>query len=64
MLILLFFSYSGKTFAQCSVPADLVSSNLTVSSATVSWESIPNVDYYRVSLRQQGASTWQFATTP
>ena len=38
MLILLFFSYSGKTFAQCSVPADLASSNLTVSSAIVSWE--------------------------
>ena len=64
LILLFFFLLTGKTFAQCSVPADLVSSNLTVSSAIVSWESIPNVDYYRVSLRQQGASTWQFATNP
>ena len=63
-LIVLFFSYSGKTFAQCPTPANLTSSNLTVSSATVSWEGIGNANYYRLSTRELGTNVWQFATNP
>ena len=64
LLVSVFFLHTGKTYAQCANPTGLTSSNLSINTATVGWESVSNVDYYRVSLRQQGASTWQFATNP
>ena len=55
--------FIGKANGQCAEPTNLIESNITVSSATVSWNPVPNVDYYRLSYRQLGG-VWQFATNP
>ena len=43
-----------KLTGQCAEPTGLTESNITVGSATLSWNATPNVDYYRLSYRQLG----------
>ena len=55
--------FIGKAYGQCAEPTGLTESNITLNSATVSWNAVSNVDYYRLSYRQLGG-VWQFATNP
>ena len=50
----------GGSTTPCSAPANLQSSNVTTSDATVSWSSATGANTYRVRYREVGAGNWQF----
>jgi hypothetical protein len=46
----------------CEMPQDLTIMNLDVTSATISWSSIPDADYYELAIRKKD-SLWVVYTT-
>jgi len=52
------FSGSTPTPTTCNVAASLVASNITTSSATLSWGAVSGASSYSVRFRPTGTSTW------
>jgi hypothetical protein len=57
------FTTSGSTATVCNAPAQLSTTNITGSSATVAWETIAGASNYNVQYRVSTASTWASVTT-
>ena len=59
LLLLPLFSYT-----QGFSPDTIYTDNITVNSADLNWNNSSNVNYYRVSYREQGQGSWMFASSP
>jgi hypothetical protein len=44
--------------ASCGIPTGLTSSNVTTTSATVSWTTVPGAVTYNLQWKASSSSTW------
>jgi hypothetical protein len=61
-------SYSSAVFSTlapivCSVPTGMTTSNITSSTATFSWATMPNAASYRVDYKKNSSTTWTTGAT-
>ncbi|MEO0472106.1 MAG: polysaccharide lyase family 7 protein [Bacteroidota bacterium] len=53
----------GGSSCTATTPSNRSVSNVSSSSATVSWNAVANIDHYNVRWRETGTSTWSYKTS-
>ena len=57
-LIIILFFLPLLVFSQCDLPNNIIISDTTESSFTVSFDAVSNADYYKIKYREVGSSNW------
>ena len=63
LLPLVLLSFSQIEAQLCGVPTNLAASNLTSSSADLTWSAVQSAINYRLQYKVQGAGSWSTITT-
>lgn len=58
-----FNASAGTGGGACGIPGGMVTSNITLTSATLSWDSVPGVSGYRVNIEKASGSPFPFNFT-